>query len=210
MEIFQEWVWPCIYLNTLKGAEIIEHRGDTGMHAPHSLPSFFFDYVSTLNTKLSKFETIYTFGASKKQGTGYRPSQGWSNFSPFIPQKSKLKVSFENVPDERQKPQCSLKLIFFSCIPNSLTVLWTAVEMVDRTPRAPAMGKELTSSTGSVFPASGFSLPASEGRKLTPSLPRKRSCQLQWRKSTNIKCQPGAGLESGLFSYLLFRATRNK
>lgn len=77
----------------------------------------FFDYVSTLNTKLSKFETIYTFGASKKQGTGYRPSQGWSNFSPFIPQKSKLKVSFENVPDERQKPQCSLKLIFFPAFP---------------------------------------------------------------------------------------------
>jgi len=82
------------------------------------------------------------------------------------PTEVKTKVSSHNVSDERQNSQCSLKPIF-SCIPNSLTVLWTAVEMVDKTPRAPAIGKELPSSPASVLLAPGLSFPALEGRKLT-------------------------------------------
>lgn len=61
----------------------------------------------------------------------------------------------------------------FFCLPNSLTVLWTAVEMVDKTPRAPAIGKELPSATSSALLSSEFSPPAIEGRKLTSSLSQK-------------------------------------
>lgn len=67
------------------------------------------------------------------------------------------------------------------CIPNSLTVLWTAVEMVDNTSRAPAIGKELPSPTASVLLAPGFLLPALEGRKLISLLPQKDpvSCRME-------------------------------